>query len=84
MQSYALLRSSSTPMLLDALLLIKAEVDFTLAFRRSCREGVCGSCAMNVNGRNVLACLLPTAELPSRTTVYPLPHQPVIRDLVTD
>ena len=84
MESHALLLSSACPMLLDSLMLIKADVDPTLSFRRSCREGVCGSCAMNVNGSNGLAYLLPTAALFSCTSVFPLPHQPVIRDLVTD
>lgn len=74
----------SGPMLLDALLLIKNEIDPTLTFRRSCREGICGSCSMNVNGRNTLACTQSLSELGVKIAVYPLPHQPVIKDLVTD
>lgn len=73
------------PMVLDALIKIKNEVDSTLTFRRSCREGVCGSCAMNINGKNTLACIQPweaNARHPVR--VYPLPHLPVIKDLVPD
>lgn len=72
-------------MVLDALIKIKNEVDPSLAFRRSCREGVCGSCAMNIDGANTLACTKAMDELPSGTvSVYPLPHQPVMKDLVTD
>jgi succinate dehydrogenase / fumarate reductase iron-sulfur subunit len=70
---------------LDALIAIKNDIDPTLAFRRSCREGVCGSCAMNISGRNTLACTKGMDELPEGTiTVSPLPHQPVIKDLVPD
>ncbi len=72
------------PMVLDALIYIKNEIDPTLAFRRSCREGICGSCAMNIDGGNTLACLKPIAETSGRITIYPLPHMPVIRDLVPD
>jgi len=72
------------PMLLDALILIKNEIDPTLTFRRSCREGVCGSCAMNINGRNWLACTHPIAEIEGRARVYPLNNLPVIKDLVGD
>jgi succinate dehydrogenase / fumarate reductase iron-sulfur subunit len=73
------------PMVLDALLHIKNSVDATLTLRRSCREGVCGSCAMNVAGRNTLACTKGVDELPSgAVTVAPLPHQPVVKDLVPD
>jgi len=73
------------PMVLDALIKIKNEVDPTLTFRRSCREGICGSCAMNINGSNALACLcrIPTDDSKS-CDIYPLPHMPVIRDLVPD
>ena len=70
-------------MLLDALLAIKAQ-DETLALRRSCREGVCGSDAMNVNGRNRLACITPLSELKEPIEVRPLPGLPVIRDLIVD
>jgi succinate dehydrogenase / fumarate reductase iron-sulfur subunit len=72
-------------MVLDGLIKIKNEGDATLSFRRSCREGVCGSCAMNINGANTLACTKGLDECGSGDiTVYPLPHQPVVRDLVTD
>ncbi len=73
------------PMVLDALLAIKNTVDSTLTLRRSCREGVCGSCAMNVSGRNMLACTKGMDELPAgEITVAPLPHMPVVKDLVPD
>lgn len=72
------------PMVLDALLKIKNEQDPTLAFRRSCREGICGSCAMNIDGGNTLACLAPISENASVTKIYPLPHMFVIRDLIPD
>lgn len=71
-------------MLLDALLKIKDEYDSSLALRRSCREGICGSCAMNINGRNTLACTQSIADIEGDVTVYPLPHQAVIKDLVSD
>lgn len=72
------------PMVLDALIKIKNELDSTLAFRRSCREGICGSCAMNINGRNTLACLNNIADLQGDIKVYPLPHMPVVKDLIAD
>jgi len=72
------------PMVLDALIKIKNEVDSTLTFRRSCREGVCGSCAMNIDGTNTLACTKPIAEIKDEARVYPLPHMPMIKDLVPD
>lgn len=72
------------PMILDALIKIKNEVDATLTFRRSCREGICGSCAMNIDGTNTLACLKPIAEVSGDCHIYPLPHMPVIKDLVPD
>jgi succinate dehydrogenase iron-sulfur subunit len=76
---------SDVSMVLDALIKIKNEADAGLAFRRSCREGVCGSCAMNINGANTLACTKGMDELGSGdVTIYPLPHQPVMKDLVTD
>jgi len=72
-------------MVLDALIKIKAEADAGLTFRRSCREGVCGSCAMNINGANTLACTKGMDEMGAGAiTIYPLPHQPVVKDLVTD
>ncbi len=77
--------ASSVSMVLDALIKIKNEADPTLTFRRSCREGVCGSCAMNINGANTLACTKGLDELgDGDISVYPLPHQPVVKDLVTD
>jgi len=73
------------PMVLDALIKIKNEIDPTLTFRRSCREGICGSCAMNIDGANGLACLKPVSEIKSATVkIYPLPHMPVVKDLVPD
>jgi len=78
------------PMVLDALIKIKSEQDPTLTFRRSCREGICGSCAMNINGQNTLACLCyidPPGEKKSSgdvSKIYPLPHMYVLKDLVPD
>ena len=72
------------PMVLDALIKIKNEVDSTVTFRRSCREGVCGSCAMNVDGTNTLACIKPIAEIKGSARIYPLPHLKVVKDLVPD
>ena len=72
------------PMVLDALIYIKNELDPTLTFRRSCREGVCGSCAMNIGGTNTLACTIPIEEIKKAVKIYPLPHLPVIKDLVPD
>jgi succinate dehydrogenase / fumarate reductase iron-sulfur subunit len=72
------------PMVLDALIKIKNEVDPTLTFRRSCREGVCGSCAMNIDGRNTLACTKGMDEVSDDIKVYPLPHMEVVKDLVPD
>jgi succinate dehydrogenase / fumarate reductase, iron-sulfur subunit len=72
-------------MVLDALLYIKNRLDSTLTFRRSCREGVCGSCAMNIDGTNTLACTKATRDIRRRPIrIYPLPHQKVIKDLVPD
>jgi succinate dehydrogenase / fumarate reductase, iron-sulfur subunit len=72
------------PMVLDALIKIKDEVDSTLTFRRSCREGICGSCSMNIDGRNALACTMAIEDIDGDVAVYPLPHMSVIRDLVVD
>lgn len=72
------------PMVLDALIKIKNEIDPTLTFRRSCREGICGSCAMNIDGVNTLACLKPVEEVRGTVKIYPLPHMPVVKDLVPD
>ncbi len=82
--SYKVDMDQCGPMVLDALIKIKNEVDATLTFRRSCREGICGSCAMNIDGRNTLACLKPVDEVKGAVNIYPLPHQPVVKDLVTD
>ncbi|QHD65250.1 succinate dehydrogenase iron-sulfur subunit [Neorickettsia findlayensis] len=73
-----------SPMVLDALIKVKDEVDPTLTFRRSCREGVCGSCAMNIDGRNTLACTKRMDEISGEIRIYPLPHMRVLKDLVTD
>jgi len=72
------------PMVLDALIKIKNEVDSTLTFRRSCREGICGSCAMNIDGVNTLACTLAIDDIKGDVSIYPLPHMAVIKDLVPD
>ena len=72
------------PMVLDALLWIKNKVDPTLTLRRSCREGICGSCSMNIAGANTLACTKGMDEIAGHVSVYPLPHMPVIKDLVPD
>lgn len=71
------------PMVLDALIYIKNEVDSTLTFRRSCREGVCGSCSMNIDGKNTLACIKPLNDVKT-STIHPLPHMSVVKDLVPD
>ncbi|MBO6506530.1 MAG: succinate dehydrogenase iron-sulfur subunit [Kordiimonadaceae bacterium] len=72
------------PMVLDALIKIKNEMDSTVTFRRSCREGVCGSCAMNINGKNGLACTTAIEDAKGAVAITPLPHQQVIKDLVPD
>ncbi|HEY1614862.1 MAG TPA: succinate dehydrogenase iron-sulfur subunit [Rhizomicrobium sp.] len=72
------------PMVLDALVKIKNETDPTLTFRRSCREGVCGSCAMNIDGGNTLACTKAIADVSGSVSIYPLPHMAVVKDLVPD
>ncbi len=72
------------PMILDGLIKIKNDIDPTLTFRRSCREGICGSCAMNINGTNTLACTKGMDEVDGDIDIYPLPHQPVVKDLVPD
>jgi succinate dehydrogenase / fumarate reductase iron-sulfur subunit len=72
------------PMVLDALIKIKNEIDSTLTFRRSCREGICGSCAMNIDGTNTLACTKAISDVANEIKIYPLPHMPVIKDLVPD
>jgi succinate dehydrogenase / fumarate reductase iron-sulfur subunit len=83
--SYELDLASCGPMVLDALLKIKNEIDPTLSLRRSCREGICGSCAMNIDGVNTLACTKACDDVRGSTvSIYPLPHMHVIKDLVTD
>ncbi len=72
------------PMVLDAIIKIKNEIDPSLTFRRSCREGICGSCAMNINGTNTLACTRAISDLPGDIKIYPLPHMSVVKDLVPD
>ncbi|SJM90765.1 succinate dehydrogenase iron-sulfur subunit [Crenothrix polyspora] len=72
------------PMVLDAIIKIKNEIDSSLSFRRSCREGVCGSCAMNVNGKNTLACIHDMDLYTGPIKIYPLPHMAVVKDLVPD
>ncbi|QAY94764.1 succinate dehydrogenase iron-sulfur subunit [Methylovirgula ligni] len=72
------------PMVLDAIIWIKNKVDPTLTFRRSCREGVCGSCAMNIDGTNTLACTRSMTEVKGAIAIYPLPHMSVVKDLVPD
>ncbi|MDD9334484.1 MULTISPECIES: succinate dehydrogenase iron-sulfur subunit [unclassified Candidatus Tisiphia] len=72
------------PMVLDALIKIKNEIDSTLTFRRSCREGICGSCAMNIDGTNTLACIKAIEEIRGDVKIYPLPHMKVVKDLVPD
>ncbi|KAK9381471.1 alpha-helical ferredoxin [Kockiozyma suomiensis] len=85
MQTYNVDLNACGPMMLDALLKIKNEQDSTLTLRRSCREGICGSCAMNINGTNTLACLCRINTDTAQTTkVYPLPHMFVVKDLVPD
>ena len=72
------------PMVLDALIWIKNKVDSTLTFRRSCREGICGSCAMNIDGANWLACTRFISDLATPATIYPLANLRIIKDLVPD
>ena len=72
------------PMVLDALISIKSEHDSSVSFRRSCREGICGSCSMNINGTNQLACTTPMDSIDGEIRVYPLPHMEVIKDLIVD
>lgn len=84
LDSYEIDLDSCGPMVLDALIHIKDSVDSSLTFRRSCREGICGSCAMNIDGVNTLACLKPIDEIKGDAKIYPLPHMPVVKDLVPD
>jgi succinate dehydrogenase / fumarate reductase iron-sulfur subunit len=82
--SYWLDLEQTGPMVLDAVIKIKNEIDPTLTFRRSCREGICGSCAMNIDGTNTLACTKSIDEISGSINIYPLPHTSVIKDLVPD
>jgi succinate dehydrogenase / fumarate reductase iron-sulfur subunit len=82
--TYYVDRDDCGPMVLDALIWIKNNVDATLTFRRSCREGICGSCAMNIDGINTLACTCGMDENKGAVKVYPLPHMAVVKDLVPD
>jgi succinate dehydrogenase (ubiquinone) iron-sulfur subunit len=85
LSTYPVDLNSCGPMVLDALIKIKGEQDPTLTFRRSCREGICGSCAMNIDGTNTLACLsYINQDTKAATKVYPLPHMYVLKDLVPD
>lgn len=82
--SYTIDLDQCGPMVLDAIIHIKDDIDSTLTFRRSCREGICGSCAMNIDGRNTLACTKPIEEVSGEIKITPLPHMPVVKDLVPD
>ncbi|HXS38827.1 MAG TPA: succinate dehydrogenase iron-sulfur subunit [Stellaceae bacterium] len=84
LDTYELDLDQCGPMVLDALIKIKNEIDTTLTFRRSCREGICGSCAMNIDGTNTLACLKAIDEIKGEARIYPLPHMAVVKDLVPD
>lgn len=85
MQTYDVDLNTCGPMVLDALIKIKNEIDPTLTFRRSCREGICGSCSMNIGGCNTLACIAKIDDNTSKPTkIYPLPHMFVVKDLVPD
>ena len=82
--SYTIDLAQCGPMILDALIKIKSEIDPTLTFRRSCREGICGSCAMNIGGSNTLACTMAIEDVKGDITITPLPHMEVVKDLVPD
>src|SRR5690349_12703805 len=82
--SYEVDLDACGPMVLDALIWIKNAVDSTLTFRRSCREGVCGSCAMNIDGTNWLACTRFISETQAPASIYPLANMRIIKDLVPD
>jgi succinate dehydrogenase / fumarate reductase iron-sulfur subunit len=84
MDTYYVDTANCGPMVLDALIKIKNEIDPTLTFRRSCREGICGSCAMNIDGTNTLACTKASADVGGVVAIYPLPHMSVVKDLVPD
>ncbi len=82
--TYFVDRDDCGPMILDGLIWIKTKIDPTLTFRRSCREGICGSCAMNIDGTNTLACTKGMDEVSGAVKVYPLPHMKIVKDLVPD
>ncbi|WOJ88792.1 succinate dehydrogenase iron-sulfur subunit [Methylocapsa polymorpha] len=82
--TYFIDRDDCAPMVLDALIWLKSHIDPTLTFRRSCREGVCGSCAMNIDGTNTLACTKDMDDVKGPVRIYPLPHLSVVKDLVPD
>jgi succinate dehydrogenase / fumarate reductase iron-sulfur subunit len=84
MDTYEVEVDRRTPMVLDVLIKIKNEIDPTLTFRRSCREGICGSCAMNIDGGNTLACTKACEDISGDIRIYPLPHMAVVKDLVPD
>ncbi len=84
MDTYEIDLDKCGPMVLDALIHIKNDVDSSLTFRRSCREGVCGSCAMNIDGKNTLACTKSIHDISGDVKITPLPHMPVVKDLVPD
>jgi len=84
MDTYEIDLDKCGPMVLDAIIYIKNELDSTLSFRRSCREGICGSCSMNIGGINTLACTMAIEDLRGDISIYPLPHMPVVKDLVPD
>lgn len=84
MDTYEIDLGKCGPMVLDAIIYIKNELDSTLSFRRSCREGICGSCSMNIGGINTLACTMAIEDLNGDINIYPLPHMPVVKDLVPD
>jgi succinate dehydrogenase (ubiquinone) iron-sulfur subunit len=81
-QTYKVNLNECGPMVLDVLVKIKNEIDPTLTFRRSCREGICGSCSMNIDGTNTLACLCRVERTDKPIKIHPLPHMNVIKDLV--
>ena len=82
--SYEIDLNQCGPMVLDAIIYIKNKLDSGLTFRRSCREGICGSCAMNIGGTNTLACTRAIGDFKGSISIYPLPHMPVVKDLVPD
>jgi len=82
--TYYVDRNDCGPMVLDAIIWIKSKIDPTLTFRRSCREGICGSCSMNIDGTNTLACTKGMDDIKGAVRIYPLPHMSVVKDLIPD